>query len=302
MTVRAQSRPMNILLAVDGSDHARSAAELVRDLPLAAGSQVTVVGVVEPRRPPGRAALMAASDEAVQTLEGQTPEVRTGLLHGDPGEELARFAAETESDLIVVGAQGLHARLGVFLGGVAQNVVENAPAPVLVVRSPHQEIQRVLLAYDGSGHCRTAAEYLGRFPLVQGTEVQVMHVLPERAVRSGPAAGVPARPEAPLPTPQEDSLALRQAEYEDQTGQKLLAEAEAILREAGIEAETRLARGDPAEQLIQAANEGSVDLIVAGSRGLGAVQGWLLGSVSRQLVHSAGGPVLIVRKPGERME
>lgn len=302
MTMGAKSSPMNILLAVDGSDHARSAAQLVRGLPLAAGSQVTVVGVVEPRQPPGRAALMAASDETVQILEGQQAEVRTGLLHGEPAEELARFAREIESDLIVVGAQGLHARLGVFLGGVAQSVVENAPVPVLVVRSPHREIRRVLLAYDGSDHCRRAAGYLGRFPLAEGAEVQVMHVLPDRAVRSTPAAGVPARPQAPLPTPQEDSLALRQAEAEERAGREILAEAEAILKEAGVEARTRLARGLPAEQLIQTADEEGVDLIVAGSRGLGAVQGWLLGSVSRQLVHSAGGPVLIVRKPGEGTE
>lgn len=293
---------MNILLAVDGSEHARAAARLVRSLPLVAGSRVTVVGVLEPRRPPGRAALLAASDEAVHILTGRPVEVRTGLLHGDPGEELARFAAEIESDLIVVGAQGLHARLGIFLGGVAQSVVENAPAPVLVVRAPHQEIRRVLLAYDGSSHCRTAAEYLGRFPLPEGAQVEVMHVLPERPVRSGPSAGVPARLEAPPPTPQEDRLATRQAEDEDQAGRKLLAEAEAILKAAGIEAQTRLAYGEPAEQLIQAASEGEVDLIVAGSRGLGALQGWLLGSVSRRLVHSAKGPVLIVRKPGERME
>lgn len=74
------------------------------------------------------------------------------------------------------------------------------------------------------------------------------------------------------------------------------------MKEAGVEARTRLARGLPAEQLIQTADEEGVDLIVAGSRGLGAVQGWLLGSVSRQLVHSAEGPVLIVRKPGEGTE
>ena len=78
--------------------------------------------------------------------------------------------------------------------------------------------------------------------------------------------------------------------------------AEAILKETRIEPETRLARGDATEQLIRTGNEEAVDLIVAGSRGLGAVQGWLLGIVSRQLVHSAEGPVLIVRKLGEKME
>ena len=39
----------------------------------------------------------------------------------------------------------------------------------------------------------------------------------------------------------------------------------------------------------------SVDLIAAGSRGLGAVRGWLMGSVSRKLAHYSGCSVLIAR-------
>jgi nucleotide-binding universal stress UspA family protein len=302
MTMRSAIDPVKILLAVDGSEHSQGAAHLVRDLPLPAGSRVTVVGVLEPRRPPGRAALMAASDQAVQILDGLQAEVQTGLLHGDPTEELARFARETQADLIVLGAQGLRATLGVFLGGVAQGVVENAPVPVLVVRSPHREIRRVLVAADGSDHSRWAARYLAHFPLEEEVQVLVMHVLPARKVRGDATAGIPSRVEAPPPTPQEDSLSFRQAESEEQAGMNLLGEVESILKEGGFEPETRLAQGDPAEELIRTAREESVDLIVAGSRGLGAVQGWLLGSVSRQLLHSASIPVLIVRKPGEKME
>ena len=36
-------------------------------------------------------------------------------------------------------------------------------------------------------------------------------------------------------------------------------------------------------------------MVVCGSRGLSAVSGWLLGSVSRKLVHYAGCSVLIVK-------
>ena len=41
--------------------------------------------------------------------------------------------------------------------------------------------------------------------------------------------------------------------------------------------------------------EKNIDLVVVGSRGLSQVGGWLLGSVSRKLVHYAGCSVLIVK-------
>lgn len=51
----------------------------------------------------------------------------------------------------------------------------------------------------------------------------------------------------------------------------------------------------PAHGLIVAAEEWRADLIVVGARGLGPMAGLLLGSVSRQVVHSAHVPVLVVR-------
>ncbi|MGW5781671.1 universal stress protein [Streptomyces sp. NPDC003863] len=60
------------------------------------------------------------------------------------------------------------------------------------------------------------------------------------------------------------------------------------------------ARGRAAEELTAAANE--ADLTVLGSRGLGGVLGFVVGSVSLAVVGSARQPVVLVRAEDERME
>ena len=54
-------------------------------------------------------------------------------------------------------------------------------------------------------------------------------------------------------------------------------------------------RGDAATEILRYAREKQVDLLVAGSRGLSQVRGWLMGSVSRKLVYHASSAVLIVK-------
>jgi nucleotide-binding universal stress UspA family protein len=57
-----------------------------------------------------------------------------------------------------------------------------------------------------------------------------------------------------------------------------------------------LLRGDAAEEIINYAREQKINLLVAGSNGLGPVRAWLLGSVSRKLVHYSDRSVLIARR------
>jgi nucleotide-binding universal stress UspA family protein len=73
---------------------------------------------------------------------------------------------------------------------------------------------------------------------------------------------------------------------------RVLHAALAALGGAGVEVDTRVLSGPPAETLAEAAAE--VDLVVAGSRGQGAVARALLGSVSDRLVHLCPKPILIV--------
>ena len=103
MKLQFPYRPLNILLAVDGSEHSLAAAKLIRDLPLPANSNVTVVGVLTPRRTIGRAPLQTALEEACGILSSDNVDAISGLLHGHPAEQLIEFANEHKPDLVVVG-------------------------------------------------------------------------------------------------------------------------------------------------------------------------------------------------------
>lgn len=71
--------------------------------------------------------------------------------------------------------------------------------------------------------------------------------------------------------------------------------ATAEAAEHDLEADWEILEGDPVEEIIRVAKARDVDVIVIGSRGLGAVAGALLGSVSQAVVHQADRPVLVAR-------
>ncbi len=55
-----------------------------------------------------------------------------------------------------------------------------------------------------------------------------------------------------------------------------------------------LQEGLEAESILKVAENCKADLIVMGTRGLGAVKGFLVGSVSRKVIHYAACPVMVV--------
>jgi len=179
----------------------------------------------------------------------------------------------------------------------AQQVVEYARWPVLIVRAPYNGLNRVLLVIDGSEHSQRAEDYLARFSLPEGVDVRVMHVLPPEPMPDlvGRSWPVGAEMVMPVLSPEMEESAKQQAEAEQRQGEVLLAQSEANLNAFGIKVESVLMRGDAATEIMNYIKEKNIDLVVVGSRGLSQVRGWLLGSVSRKLVHYAGCSVLIVK-------
>jgi nucleotide-binding universal stress UspA family protein len=293
------------MLAVDGSEHAWAAVDLLRALPLPAETSIDALAVLIPREASLKSwALMHVLETTEALFQDKGMNVVTKLLTGYPAEELTNFANQHKPDLIALGAKGLRATIGILLGGVAQQIVEYACCPVLVVRAPYTGLRRILLAIDGSTYSLRAAEFLTQLPLTDDTEVKVMHILPpldtayliDRAWAFGPETLLPPR------SYEIEEAASRQAEEEEHEGQELLTHRLELMRSSGLEATSVLLRGDAATEIIEYVNTHETDLIVAGCRGLSQVRGLLLGSVSRKLVHYAGCSVMIVKTPPEEVD
>ncbi len=60
---------------------------------------------------------------------------------------------------------------------------------------------------------------------------------------------------------------------------------------------TLLAQGDPADEILHAADQVAADLVVVGSHGRGAIGRLLMGSVAEQVLRRSNRPVLIAKAP-----
>ena len=74
-----------------------------------------------------------------------------------------------------------------------------------------------------------------------------------------------------------------------------LSDAADVVRGAGIEVETFAREGDPADAILDVAEERDADLIVIGNKGMTGARRFLLGSVPNKVSHHAPCSVLIVR-------
>jgi nucleotide-binding universal stress UspA family protein len=286
---------LSILLADDGSQHAQSAVELLRGISLPSKSRIMVLRVFNPGQISGIPEFEYALEKTKNQFLSTGIAAETNLVLGSPAEKIIEAAETKKSDLIVLGAKGLRATLGILLGGVAQQVVEYAHCPVLVVRAPYQGLHRILVVTDGSSYSQQAVRYLGKFPLPEKVDVRAMHVMPplQPPLTMEPYLGGWQTIYVPLPVEDETVLQNKQ----QHRGQALLKRTCDLLQRNGIEAIPVLIRGDAATEIIEYVKSNQIDLIVAGSRGLSQFRDWWMGNVSRKLVHYSNCSVLIVKGP-----
>ena len=67
------------------------------------------------------------------------------------------------------------------------------------------------------------------------------------------------------------------------------------IREAGVEVQKFAREGDPADAILDVAEEKDADLIVVGNKGMTGAKRFLLGSVPNKISHHAPCSVLIIR-------
>jgi nucleotide-binding universal stress UspA family protein len=74
-----------------------------------------------------------------------------------------------------------------------------------------------------------------------------------------------------------------------------LRKAAESIQESGVEIETYARQGDPADAILDVAEEQSSDLIIVGNKGMTGAKRFLLGSVPNKVSHHAPCSVLIIR-------
>jgi nucleotide-binding universal stress UspA family protein len=75
----------------------------------------------------------------------------------------------------------------------------------------------------------------------------------------------------------------------------VLTAAASEAKKEGVEVQTRPVEGDPAEGILDVAEESGADLIVVGNKGMTGARRFLLGSVPNNISHHAPCSVIIVR-------
>lgn len=138
---------MHVLVALEDSEPGWAALEFA--CTEHADDDITAIHAIDPTNSSyGEIAHVGPSDllerqrtEAEELLADATAQVaaedcaiETAVTVGQPADAIVDYAADNETDLIVVGSHGRSGFSRVLLGSVAERVARQAPVPVTVVR------------------------------------------------------------------------------------------------------------------------------------------------------------------------
>lgn len=163
--------------------------------------------------------------------------------------------------LIVIGKRGESADLAKgHLGGNLERVIRGVHRPVLVASRAFRQVERFLIAFDGSPTTRKAVEMVSASPLFKGLECHVVM-----------AGG-------------EGSDARNQLDW-----------AQAALQAGGIAVVASIVAGDPESVIAQQVQDQRIDLLVMGAYGHSRIRQFIVGSTTTTLLRTCQVPVMLLR-------
>ncbi len=304
---------MKVLLATDGSDTAAAAVQFAAHFPFPSGTEVKIISVIgnvlhdreiEALPPQQKNEYEVSRDgtrrEVEQLLRSEAAlleqagwGVATEIRSGHAAAEIVAAAEEDQADLIVVGSHGLTGFKRFLLGSVSNQVLQSAEHSVLVVRKPEEGCAgnhpeppaaghpwRLLVCYDGSKPADAAVDFCASLDLDDAASIQILTVLPMvRLFRQD------IRQEL-------DWIWRRKTETEKA---ELEAAADRVRRGGGSVTTALLEAGDVSDAILAAGAEFAADLIVLGHKGKGAIERFLMGSVTPRVAHHACRSILAIR-------
>jgi nucleotide-binding universal stress UspA family protein/nitrite reductase/ring-hydroxylating ferredoxin subunit len=246
-----------ILLGTDGSPSAAEAGIVAAKLARAGGAELIVAYVFD-RAGSSPEAVVAEALEAARAAGVRR--VSSESRAGQPAEGLMAIADERDVGVVVASA-GRGKRFG--LGQIAHRLAHRAPRDVLLVATPPapdeaSPFHRILIATDGSATADRAARR--GFDLAETLQASVTIVF----------VGHP------------------------KTGELITQDTVATFA-GSVPTDVDLREGDPAEQILAAADAADAELVIVGNKGMTGAKGFLLGSVPADVAEGSTRDLLIVR-------
>ena len=204
----------------------------------------------------GRAILDDA--RAILDKDGVT-DISTRLRHGDVVEAVSEV--EGDARVIIVGKRGEDADFAKgHLGSNLERIVRTSQKPVYVAARAFKPVNKVLVAFDGGASAMKAVDHIARSPVFQGLAIHVVTVGNETPeVRKG------------------------------------LENAKALLKAAGLDAQTSVLPGQPEKALSDLVEQDNFDMLVMGAYGHSRIRSLIIGSTTTAMIRSCKVPVVLMR-------
>lgn len=254
--------PLEYLHILDRHPEAASTADFSGNLDLDAQSKLLegLTSLDETRsklgQERGRLVLQQAKGIA-STFHGIEAETR--LRNGALVDTLTEL--EDDVRLFVMGKRGEHADFAKgHLGSQLERVVRAVHRPLLVASRSYAEIERVLIAFDGSATTRKGVEMVAASPLFRGLDIRVLTVGTTNTA---------------------NEAALRWALD--------------TLTAAGLSAAGAVLPGEAEEVIGHYIRDEHVDLLVMGAYGHSRIRHLIVGSTTTTLLRTCRIPVLLLR-------
>jgi len=204
----------------------------------------------------------------------------THVVAGTLLPELARQADAMATGLVVCGARGESFVRRLLLGSTADRMLSEAKCPMLVVKQvAHEPYRTLLVPVDFSPSSLPAIRHARL--VAPRAEIVLLH-----------AFEVPFEGHLRYASVDDDTINHYRIIAKEEAVQKLRA----LKKEAGLPsyaARFVVIHGDPSSRIIEHEQEQNCDLIVMGKHGENALEGLLLGSVTKRVLAGSQGDVLV---------
>jgi nucleotide-binding universal stress UspA family protein len=271
---------MKMLLCSIGSKRRMTTLRFSTEVAKALSAEVTMLGVVNNRQEVvdlGRTLSKVADELATAGLQ-----VQVSVEVGNAENIVMADMEQTTYDLVAIGALGGKRSRRNFFETVAMRIIEQAQSSLLVVKGKPGGLARILICASGTEQGHLPVWVGAALACGAGARATVLHVAD---ALPGMYAGLEQMKETLAEILGTDTEVARELKW---AAQVVKAECEI--------SELKLRRGIVADEILQESEDGSFDLIVLGSsRSAGGFVRVLMGDVTREIVHRAQVPVLVVR-------